>query len=351
MGKCFSHLSLSDRRVIEALLNQKVKPQKIADQLHVHVSTIYREVNRCKMVQRNSDLTEEERYNPDGAEKRYRENLKAKGAQLKIGNDIKFAEYIESKVVDEGYSPAAALASIETEGKKFSTSICTSTFYSYIEKGVFLRLTNANLPEKSKRKKAYKRVKTVKRPPRGESIENRPPEVDTRETLGHWEMDTVYSQKKSSKDTLLVLTERMSRNEIVEKLPDRTSESVVKALDRIERRYGALFPKIFLTITVDNGSEFSDVERLEQSAIRKGQKRTKIYFCHPYCSQERGTNENQNRMIRRKYPKGTDFGKVKAKEIKEHEAWMNNYPRKILGWRTSKQVFDEQVSKLTEKGK
>ena len=113
-------------------------------------------------------------------------------------------------------------------------------------------------------------------------------------------------------------------------MPDRTEESTIKALDRIERRFGALFRKVFKTITVDNGGEFSNVERLEQSAIRKG-KRTHFYYCHPYSSFERGSNENQNRMIRRRYPKGTDFGKVSTAAIKELEQWINNYPREIFG--------------------
>ena len=184
----------------------------------------------------------------------------------------------------------------------------------------------------------------MKRPPRGESIEKRPAEVDSRTTFGHWEMDTVYSKKKGSK-ALLVLTERLTRKEIIEKMPDRTAESTVRALDRIERRFGARFRLIFKTITVDNGGEFADVERLERSAIRKG-KRTKFYYCHPYSSFERGSNECQNKMIRRKYPKGTDFGKVTAAAVKEVEEWVNNYPREILGWRTSEILFQECVAAL-----
>ena len=145
-------------------------------------------------------------------------------------------------------------------------------------KGVSLRLTNADLPEKPKRKRPYHTVKTVKRAPKGESIEKRPAEVDVREDVGHWEMDTVYSKKKSSKKTLLVLTERKSRLPIMELMPDRTAESVVAALDRIERRFGSrLFRLIFRTITVDNGREFADVEQLEPSALTKG-KRTAQRF-------------------------------------------------------------------------
>ncbi|NBI17534.1 helix-turn-helix domain-containing protein, partial [Neglectibacter sp. 59] len=178
MGHCFSHLTKTDRYKLEAALLAGEKPQTIADRLHVHVSTIYREKNRARMKQLTTDLVEVDRYNPDEAHRRYRENLSKKGADLKIGNDRALAEYLEKKVVEEGYSPAAALASIEIEGKMFSTSICVGTFYNYITKGVFLRLTNADLPEKPKRKRPYHTVKTVKRAPKGESIEKRPAEVD-----------------------------------------------------------------------------------------------------------------------------------------------------------------------------
>ncbi|MBQ7435460.1 MAG: IS30 family transposase [Oscillospiraceae bacterium] len=345
MGHHHSHLTLTDRRIIEKMLNVGRPKAEIAEAIHVHVSTIYREVKRARMIQRNSDLTEVEKYNPDEAERQYRENLSAKGAPLKIGNDRKLAEYLENKVVKEGRSPAAALADIAIEGKVFSVTICTGTFYSYIEKGVFLHLTNKDLPEKSKRKRPYHHVKEAKRAPKGTSIEKRPEEVESREAFGNWEMDTVYSKKEASKNALLVLTERKTREEIIERMPDRTKESTVKALDKIEQDFGADFRKVFKTITVDNGGEFADVEALEKSTI-DGKKRTALFFCHPYSSYERGSNENQNRMIRRRHPKGTDFGTVTDEEIKETESWMNNYPRKILGWKTSAQLFKECLAAI-----
>lgn len=286
----------------------------------------------------------EDRYNPDGAEKRYRENLAAKGAPLKIGNDHELADYLERKVIEEDRSPAAALADITIEGRTFKTSICVSTFYGYIEKGVFLNLTNKDLPEKPKRKRPYHKVKTTKRAPRGESIEKRPEVINQRITFGHWEMDTVYSGKDGS-CALLVLTERLSRKEIIEKMRDRTAISTVRALNRIERRFGTMFPRVFQTITVDNGGEFSDVKSLERSILRKG-RRTKMYYCHPYTSCERGSNECANKMVRRKFPKGTDFNKVSRAEVKKAEEWMNNYPREILGWKTAEIVFAECLEEL-----
>lgn len=346
MGHYFSHLTKTDRYKIEALLNNGHSANEIAAEIHVHISTVYREIKRARMIQRNTDWTEEERYNPDEAERIYRDNLSAKGAPLKIGNDFEFVAYIEKKILEEDRSPAAALADAKLEGKQFKTTICVSTLYSYITKGVFLTLTNEDLPTKPKMKRPYHKVRTLKRPPRGESIEKRPAEAETREEFGFWEMDTVYSKKKGSKKALLVLTERKTRKEIIEPMPDRTAESTIKALDRIERRYGALFRKVFKAITVDNGGEFSDVERLERSAIRKG-KRTKFYYCHPYSSFERGSNENQNKMIRRRYPKGTDFGKVTTAAIKKLEEWINNYPREILGWKTAEIEYQECLAALT----
>lgn len=80
MGHHHSHLTLSDRRTIEALLNANRPPKEIAAAIHVHVSTIYREVNRARMVQLTSELIEVEKYNPDEAHRKYRDNLGSKGS-------------------------------------------------------------------------------------------------------------------------------------------------------------------------------------------------------------------------------------------------------------------------------
>ena len=344
MGRKYKQLSQNDRISMETLLNKGHSVQEVADYLHVHRSTIYREMKRGEYVHRNSDYTEEVRYSSDKGQQTHDWNAQGKGRNIKIGNDIKLAEYIENKIVENKYSPEAALAAVATSGIEFSTTIRVRTLYRYIDNGIFLKLTNKHLPVKGKKKKKNKKVQVQKRATAGESIENRADEVATRETFGHWEMDTVYSSKEGS-CALLVLTERLTRKEIIEKMRDRTAISTVRALNRIERRFGALFPRVFQTITVDNGGEFSDVKSLERSILRKG-RRTKMYYCHPYTSCERGSNECANKMIRRKYPKGTDFNKVSRASIKETEAWINNYPREILGWKTSEIVFAECLEEL-----
>ena len=145
--------------------------------------------------------------------------------------------------------------------------------------------------------------------------------------------------KKRTKARLLVLSERVTRREIIIRIKDGRAETVVAALDRLERIYGAAFYEIFKTITVDNGSEFADADGIERSARRKDAKRTTVYYCHAYSSCERGTNENINRMIRRQFPKGTDFDKVTAAEVKRVETWLNDYPREILGFMSSAEAF------------
>ena len=115
----------------------------------------------------------------------------------------------------------------------------------------------------------------------------------------------------------------------------------MRALNRLEKIYGSTFYKLFKSITVDNGVEFSDCEGMEKALYRVG-KRTTIYYCHPYCSHERGSNEVNNKLIRRRFPKGADFDKiVNKKAVKRAEAWMNDIPRKLLGWKTANEVFRE----------
>jgi len=200
------------------------------------------------------------------------------------------------------------------------------------------------LPRKGKNKRTYERVEPSKAP-RGESIEKRPKEINDRITFGHWEMDTVVGGRKSKK-VLLVLTERLTRREIIIKLPDKTSASVVKALNRLERKYGRKFSSVFKSITIDNGSEFADCKGMEQSIFGK-KTRTKLYYCHPYSAYERGSNENQNILIRRFFPKGSSFDNVKNSYIQRVEDWINKYPRAIFGYRTASNLFDEYVLALS----
>ena len=117
-------------------------------------------------------------------------------------------------------------------------------------------------------------------------------------------------------------------------------------VERLEGRWGVMFKSVFKSITVDNGTEFAYCEELERSVIGAG-KRTKLYYCHPYSSWERGTNEVTNRMVRRKVPKGINFDARTDEEIQAVENWVNKYPRRIHGYRSAGQLFNEEIKRIS----
>lgn len=346
--KGWKQLKYSDRIRIEAWLRAKISVQEIADMLHVHRSTIYREIKRGQYEHLNSDYTVEKRYSPEIAQKHCDENLQVRGTQLKIGNDYKYAEYIEKKIIEENYSPEAVLGElrVQNRAKDFSVSICIRTLYNYIDKGVFLNLTNKNLPVKRNKKRGYKKVRVQKRASVWTSIEERPEYIKDRKEFGHWEMDSVVGKRGKSKNTFLVLTERKTRNEIIFKLPDHSATEVVKAVDRLEITWGSMFSDVFKTITVDNGTEFSYFNELERSCTKPDEKRTKVYYCHPYSSWERGSNENNNKMVRRIVPKGTNFDSMTDDEVLDMQIWINGYPRRIHDYHSAAELFEKEIAKL-----
>lgn len=157
------------------------------------------------------------------------------------------------------------------------------------------------------------------------SIDERPPEVETREDVGFWEMDTVVGTSAGPSRCLLVLTERKTRFEIVRVLESKTAREVLRVLRELRQEFGEDFRKLFKAITCDNGCEFAAAKEMEQFAP--------IYYCHPYSSWERGTNENQNKLIRHFCKKGKSMACVTADHAEYITLWMNNYPRRLLGWR------------------
>ena len=353
MVRQYRYIDFQDRKEISARSLNGDRVADIADGLGVTTATVYRELKRGEYERLDGATWEMvTAYSPDIAEARYQEHLREKGPDLKIGKDHELANYIEATIVEKECSPAAVLGYAMMEGRTFETSVSVTTIYSYIKKGLFLQITQVDLPRHGKHKQGYKKVKTKDdqaRASAGDSIEQRPPEVESREEFGHWEGDTVYSGKGKCKTTsaLLTLNERKTRKDIIIGIPNRKAETVVKALDALERKCGAKrFRVIFKSITFDNGSEFSAAEELERSAVNKTIPRTKVYFCHPYSSWERGSNENANSMIRRRHPKGTDFSKVSAAEIAATEEWINNYPRKILGYKSSEVMFRECLREI-----
>ena len=192
-----------------------------------------------------------------------------------------------------------------------------------------------------KKNRSNEYVHVAKRAPRGVSIEMRPKEVSDRSTFGHWEMDLICGPTKGA---ILAFTERLTRKEILFLLRNKKAETVVSCVDQLEMQFGSDFPRIFKTITVDNGPEFSDFRGIQTSI--HGGPRTSVYYCHPYSAYERGSNERLNREVRRLIPKKTDLLGLSEKFIREVEDWVNNYPREVLGYHSSADLFSAELRNI-----
>ena len=164
----------------------------------------------------------------------------------------------------------------------------------------------------------------------------------SRNEFGHWELDTVIG-KRSRDAVLFVLTERKTRYEIIFKEKDKSVLSCVNVLNKLERRYKGDFKNIFKSITCDNGCEFANWVAMETSVYKAHGPRTQVYYCHPYSSYERGSNENQNKFIRRFIPKGTPISNYTNTDIKTIQDFINNYPREIFGFSTSNELFENEL--------
>jgi len=324
MGKYITEVQ---RYQIEILLTGKHTIPEVADMIGHKYNTVYKEIRKGTVKQLDTHLREIYVYKADYAQMLYDSAVANRGRNLKIGSDHKLAAYIEDMVKNKKFSPEALLLYAKNEGLQFQTSLCYKTIYNYFDMGLFLNASCDDLPVKCKAAKAKKKESRVALNNRsGRSIDERPEELLERKTYGHWEMDTVVSAKDTGKSCLLVLSERMTREEIIIKIRNKKTSSVVRALDRLEKELGKKkFREKFKTITCDNGVEFLDSKGIEKGG------RTVLYYCHPYSSYERGTNENINRMIRRFFPKGTNFDLVTPKQVAMVQDWINNYPRKILG--------------------
>ena len=328
------HLTYEQRIRIEAHLSDGLEPAEIAKKLGKDRTSIAREIKMGIVVIDHYSYAEKRLvYSADVAQAERDRRKTNKGKGLKIGSNHSFAQELE-RLLKSGYSPYAALNDMKNRG--MAVDICEKTVYNYVDGGVFLEVTNKDLPYRGRvKKRGYRKIRCAENNKRGTSISERPKSVETREDVGHWEIDLVVG-KKGTKPVILTLFERKSRKCLLFKLKNRTQREVIGALKRIGKRIGADFAKMFKTITADNGSEFLDFENMEKVLKNK----VKIYYAHPYSSWERGTNENGNRMLRRFFPKGTDFSLIPAQELAAAEAWLNNYPRKVLGGKTANMIFE-----------
>ncbi|MCI7000418.1 MAG: IS30 family transposase [Clostridiales bacterium] len=337
--KKYRRLDWNDRLLIEKLYNCGRSCSQIAHILCFAPSSIYREVKHGLYPHLGAETTRRPfHYSAQIAQDYADFQATSKGKQIKLGNNYGFAADVAQQI-----KQGCSIDVIVTQRKKSGAwTVSTSTLYRYVDLGFIPGVTNKHLPEKIRRKKRSHNIIKATRPPKGTPIDRRSEEIDRRLSFGHWEMDSVIGTAKGKRQSLLVLTERLTRFGIIVRVSGKTSSATVRALDKILPK----FPQgTFKSITVDNGSEFQDSHGMEYD--RNGCRRTIVYYCHPYSSWERGSNERNNRIIRRYFPKGKSMAKVTQKDCDNAAALINAMPRKILNYSTAAELFEREIVKLT----
>lgn len=334
----FRHMSWTDRLIIEKLYNWGRTYRFIANSVGFSVAAVYKEIQHGLYPHLGAELTRRPlHYSAQIAQDYSDMQATAKGTPIKLGCHYDFADYVAQEIENKR-SVSHIVEDLRREGK---WTVSVPTLYRYIDKGYIPNITNRQLPEKSRKKRSYNSVRAA-RPPKGTSIECRPDFINDRSLFGHWEMDSVIGKAKGKCQSCIVLTERMTRFQIVVHARSKTAVSTVRILDSTLSK----FPQgTFKTITVDNGSEFSDCYGMEHDS--QGNKRLTVYYCHPYTSCERGSNERANRIIRRFLPKGRSMAKLTQQQCNNVAHFMNTMRRKVLDWDTAEERFNREIAKLT----
>lgn len=302
--KQYHHLTKDDRVKIETLISQVDETGKrlysnkyIAKYLGVDKSTIGRELKKrikSKINIRSGKITNKS-YNAEDAQNDYRFKRALSKAEYKLEKYPKMRKYIEDKILIDRWMPDAIVGYMKLHNyfdRDGFECITVQTIYNAIRFGI-IKVKIENMRRmKYDPKYEYQEEKEVPENKRNYSIEKRPDEVDKRLIFGHFELDTVIGTNKGIHECIMTITERKTRFEMIFKLKNKTAEEVVNKWNQIKDFMKIHFNKIFKSITTDNGSEFSDFLGIIKNT------KTQIYFCHPYCSGEKGTNERNNEIIR-----------------------------------------------------
>jgi IS30 family transposase len=298
----------------------RMKRSEIAREIGVHRSTVTRELKRNESGRW--------KYNPSRAVRFARERHERK-RKKRIASET-WARVDELLRVQ--WSPEQISKRLKLEGLP---SVSHETIYLHVyrdkREGGRLHLHLRRQHRYRKRiHKYYKRVGFDTRRPIG----TRPFVVESRSRVGDWEADTIVGRQQ--KGSILSLVERHSRFCLLEKLPSRSPDTLA---DAACRKLAPVKEKV-LTITSDNGIEFIRHERIAEALD------IDFFFADPYSSWQRGTVENTNGLVRQYIPKRSDFGTLSDGDVQFVADRLNNRPRKILGFRTPSEVFNNNFVAL-----
>jgi IS30 family transposase len=323
--KTYVRLTLSERIIIETLLGEKKTKSEIAQKLKRTRKTIGNEINRW--VGDSSGHYRAELAH--GYSKLINDNKRTKD-KITLSKALKMQVYrgLLGHLSPEMISGRLRLLYPDDPTMNISYETIYRYIYSHPQGTINRKLIKLLLHQKSRRRKSKRREGFSTKIREGLSIDNRPPEIEERQEVGHWEGDLVIGAKQHS--CIGTLVERKTRYAILLKLPNKKSDIVCKTFSKALNKHPEEFRK---TMTYDNGTEMAEHKELTRETGMS------VYFAHSYSSWERGTNENTNGLVRRFYPKKTDFNNVSEVELKKLQDHLNNRPRKVLGYYTPKEMY------------
>lgn len=339
-----THLTYEEMVKIEGHKENNLSNREIGRLLKRNKQTINNAIHAGTVTQKRQQKQNgktytyyDEVYSAQAHFNAYMENRLNCGRRPKWVETDKFIEWADHKMLEDKWSPDVV---VEKAKENFPASIVpsTSTLYNWIDSGI-METKNIDLLEKVGRKPRETKGKERRnKKVFGDSIEVRPKSVENREEFGHWEIDTVVGNKDADEPVLLTLVERKIRFEKIFKIASQRASDVDQILKAFIKQLNGLEGEIFKTVTSDNGSEFANLSKLTD--------KTEVYFCHPYASYERGTSENQHKIIRRFLPKHQSLKDVTDNQVRRIQQWMNDYPRRILDYKTPHQAFVLELKKL-----
>lgn len=333
----YKHLSQKEREEIYDLSQIGYKKSKIAEVLGRHRSTIGNEIlrNSTSIERRlNNSPKKKKHYLPDRAQMKYEGRRRKAKTAYPLKNPFIYSYAHEH--LKAGWSPEMISGKLKNDHNQHISHEC---IYQYIyggnakKKGY--KFWEYLIQKRHKRRKKHgRKFKRILIPNRID-ISQRPSIVETRTRVGDWEGDTIFGKGKGS--ALATFNERKIKILRIRKLKRKTAKEMGDAGIVVFRK----IPKKFrLTITLDNGPENTCHEEISKKTGLKA------YFAHPYHSWERGGNEKSNGLVRRYFPKGTDFDDISEKEIALVEELINNRPMKCLNWKTPNEVYQKHLTQL-----
>jgi IS30 family transposase len=320
----YYHCTSTDRDKLQLFRAEGKSISDIAELLHKHMSTLYRELSRNHfqgdyISGKAHAMVQKRRFVTKPCPKRENEET------MKI---------VHARLVDkqspEQISGRLSLDFPTEPNKQVSTETIYQYAYDSIRNGD-TKLRHSLRHSHSKRRKRLTGKDKRGIIPNRTMIDQRPAEVDTKQTYGHWEGDTVEGAGKAG--YLATFVERKMKILLAYPIPNKTTKCLNHAAEVLFRRIPAVFKK---SLTVDNGKEFA------QHLILANKIHMAVFFAHPYHSWERGLNEHTNGLLRQYFPKCRDLRNLNPRKLAKAVEAINNRPRKCLGYRTPNEVFRDQ---------